>query len=398
MNRSESSLESYNVYPVADIPWGKSFSLKTDLYEIAQQAEVTSGFDLVFEVRAQHARYKVAGLSHLAILLKEIHLVDYLRTQASGDQMLEGAGESVNAIGKGFVLIATHPVGTLKNVGKATGEFFKKGGRLFTREKQAGVKKPPLKERLFLSAKRDVANEFGADFYSDNPHLQQELGRIAQGRVGGKAALAVAKFFLPVTFIGSIAMTASGVSSAADRIANTKDPWELYGLNRTAFRSMGFGDKAINRFLVENPWYNPREQTRIRFYLEAFQSLKGAGSLLRHCARVKDEREADRLIASLEMLAFHAAKNQSLEAIGIYRKKVLYTTSRSGDIFVFLPYDFFHLNKEGSQLVDMLGELKARQSVEKMTVFSLGMVSDRAKEKLRGKGIGLNEGTFFSGS
>jgi len=386
--------ETFESYPVAKIPWGKTVALKSDLYKVSQNAAVSPDFDLTFSVESQYGSYQPAGLRKLAILLKEIELTRLLKTKASGDQVAQGAENSVRDIGRGFKLLATHPVGTVKNVGNATGEFFKKGGHLFSKKKRKTLKKPSLKERLFDGARRDVASEFGADVYTENPDLIRELDRIAQKRMSGSAAFTVAQFLVPVTLIGSVALTASGVSASADQMVNTKDAWELYDLNRNAFKAKGLEDEPIDQFLLENPYFNPREQTRIRFYLESLSSAKGWQKVFDQLSDIKSEKEAGQAMTALEMLMGLAERHKDFTEIGFHQGS-LYAVTAQRQVFVLWPYDFVYANRKGETLLNQINGLKGKFSSAEVHVLNLGLMSSGMRSRLESLGIKTADGIFF---
>ena len=389
-----SSREIFETFPLTDIPWGSTVTLDSTLYKVGEDAEVSPDFDLTFSVASQYGVYQPIGLKKLAILLKEIELIRQLKTKQSADEVAQGAADSVADIGRGFKLIATHPVKTVANVGKATGELFKKGGRLFSKKKQKTVKKPSFKERLLQGARRDVANEFGADVYTENPQLLSELDRIARSRTGGSTAFVVAQFFVPVTLIGSVALTAGNVSSSADQMVSTKDPWELCDLNRAAFKNMGADEEAVEQFLFDNPYYNPREQTRVRFYLEALDSASGWKETLAYLAAAESEKEAEQNMTALEMLMGLAAKKEEFTEIG-FRKGKLFGLTAGKRVFVFWPYDFVFMNDKAVELITQAEDLKRQSGSAQVRILTLGLITDMARSKLESAGFKVTEGIFF---
>ena len=389
-----STREIFEIYPTAKIPWGSTVTLTSTLYKVGEDAEVSPDFDLTFSVASQYGAYQPMGLRRLAILLKEIELIRQLSAKHSADEVAQGAADSVAGIGRGFKLIATHPVKTVANVGRATGEIFKKGGRLFKKKKRKTVEKPSFKERIFQGARRDVANEFGADVYTENPQLLNELNRIAGSRTSGSAVFTVAQFFVPVTLIGSVALTAGGVSSSADQMVSTKDPWELYDLNRAAFKTLGLDDVEIDKFLLDNPYYNPREQTRVRFYLETLHSASGWKDVFAHLSGAESEKVAEQNMTALEMLMGLAAKKEEFTDIG-FRKGKLFGLTAGKRVFVFWPYDFVFMNDKAVELITQAEDLKRQSGSAQIRILTLGLIADMARSRLESAGVKVTEGIFF---
>ncbi|MBI4549741.1 MAG: hypothetical protein HY714_02320 [Candidatus Omnitrophica bacterium] len=385
--------EKITEYPVKAIPWKQSFDLQTSVYQIDPAARVSSDFDLLFTVNSTEGPYKVRGLKKLAILVEELGLIQHLKTKESGGQFVEGAGDSVSDIGQGFVLLAKHPVRSVKNVGTATARFFKRTGAAIRRKKQKNVPPKSWRQKMFQGEVRTVANEAGADVYSENEALQAQLRRIARGRTGGRAALAVAKFFMPISFVGSIAMSASGVTLAADRIANTKDPWELYELNKKAYREMGLEEGQIESLLSENAFYNPREMTRIRFYLEALRETPGWQDLFKRSAATRNEDEAERFLVSLEMLISFMEKKGSLQEVGA-KGEMAFALSGGKQLQFFLPFDFVFSGPKFGQSAAWMDEVRDRLRPVRTTVYTFGISSAAVKREVSSRGMQWVDGVF----
>lgn len=385
--------EKVTQYPVKDIPWKQSFDLRTAIYQVDPSAKVTPDLDLIFSVHSLEGPYEVRGLKKLAVLVEELGLLQHLKTKASGGQIMEGAGDSVSEIGQGFVLLAKHPVQSVKSVGKATTRFFKRTGAAIRRKKQKNIGKKTWRQRMFEGEVRNVANEAGADVYSENEALQSRLRRIARDRTGGRAALAVAKFFMPISFVGSIAMSASGVTVAADRIANTKDPWELYELNKKAYREMGLEDPEIETLLSENAFYNPREMTRIRFYLETLKNTPGWKDLFKRCTGVRSEAEAERLLLSLEMMISFQEKKGPVLEVGS-DGETAYALTGGKQLHFFLPYDFMFHGVKSDRTLGAIEQAQARLRPAKTSVYNFGISTDAVKKDFSSHRIQLTEAVF----
>jgi hypothetical protein len=356
-------------------------------------AKVSRDLDLIFSVHSLEGPYEIRGLKKLAVLVEELGLIQHLKTKESGGQIMEGAGDSVSDIGQGFVLLAKHPVRSVQSVGKATTRFFKKTGDAIRRKKQKNITKKSWRQRMFEGEVRNVANEAGADVYSENEALQSQLRRIARGRTGGRAALAVAKFFMPISFVGSVAMSASGVTVAADRIANAKDPWELYELNKKAYREMGLEEAEIETLLSENPFYNPREMTRIRFYLEALKNTPGWKDLFKRCAGVRDEAEAERLLLSLEMMISFMERKGAPQEVGA-EGEAAYALSGGNRLHVFLPYDFMFYGAKSERTMAAIEKAQARFLPAKTFVYNFGLATGEVKKRFVSRRMELTEAVF----
>lgn len=333
----------------------KTFPTDSPYYQIdpAVDPGQEPGF-LKFQVSARHAAYEEEGLPPLAKLLREIEVIERILREEAGTGFFDGAVDSVEATGEGFVKLVTHPVESGKGLGKAAGKLGGKIGGLF-RGKEEG-EKTSFGEKMLGSSKREIAKEFGVDVYSSNPHLQELLSKMAKARLGGKGAAIFAKFLLPVAGLVSVTITASGVNSAADQLVNDHDRGDLYRLNREALELIGFGREEIKNFL-SLPFYSPREATYMRFYLERLKEAKGYREIFHHASRVKSLWQARKLLYEAQIAADAVSdRNLTFDQLQLFEEGL---SARSGGRLIFItPYDHLDRSPLGERVLERVESLK----------------------------------------
>ena len=178
------------------IEFPKDFSIVSSHYTMDPQAQKSDepGF-LKFKVTSTSDAYEVESLAALGKLLHEIEVIEQIRSGQKGDSnFLDGVNASVEQTSEGFENLVSHPAESVKGVGKAVGKLGKGITGIF-RKKEAG-EKSSFSEKMLGSSERELAKEWNVDVYSDNPHLEQLLKRMARSRLSGKGAVSIGTFFL----------------------------------------------------------------------------------------------------------------------------------------------------------------------------------------------------------
>ena len=218
----------------------------------------------------------------------------------------------MEATADGFVNLVSHPVVSVKGMGKAIGKLGRSVGGAF-RSKEKG-ESSSFSEKIIGSSERELAKEFGVDVYTDNPYLSGMLKAMARSRAGGKGAVMVVKFFLPVAALVSVGITASGLNSAADQLVNDSTRADLFRLNKLALTGMGISEKEAVRFL-NLPHYSPREATYMRVYLEKLASVPGHAKILEQAARAPSLIKARKILWETRLAAESIQKGQTYDKI-----------------------------------------------------------------------------------
>lgn len=260
---------------------------------------------LKFEVLSPHTVYEVEGFLPLIKILKEIEIIERVKAQDK-EGFFSGATDSVGATASGLGNLVVHPVDSAKGLGKAAGKLGRSVGGMF-RKKEEG-EKSSFGEKVMGGTQRETAKKIGADVYTRNPNLKNLISEISNARMGGRGAVMVISFLIPVAAIATIAMSAGTLNSAADQLVNDKDRTELYRLNKEALTAMRFDAGDVIYFLGR-PDLTPREQTYFRFYLDALKRIEGYGGLFKGMIEAKSGWDVYRKLFEAQMAAGSDAKN-----------------------------------------------------------------------------------------
>lgn len=344
----------------------------------------TPGF-LNFTVQSSDNTYHVFGLVNLRQCLREIDVIQKIdQDESTGGGVAEGAVDSLKDTGRGLKNLVFHPVNSVKGIGRGIGKVGDKIGDTF-RDKEEG-EKTSMGESFLGSTKRDLAKKLGVDVYSRNEDLQKRLDSMAKARMGGRGAVAVATFFVPVGLVASAVMTVSGINSAADELVNDSDRADLYKLNEKALLVMGFSQDQVTRFL-NHIYYTPRELTYIRFYLEKLRSIQGYRTLLEAAMAVPPGLPADKLLHEIQMVADATQTFSDATRISLIPEGII--LERPQAVILMTACDYLDNSAFGKKLADVVYGFKTKLGKNTAEIWSGGVVTTGYGGTLLFKGIKL---------
>lgn len=306
-----------------------------------------------FQVKSPHAIYEVEGFLSLVKLLHEIEVIERIKKNDKGSSFFDGAAASVEATGTGLKNLAVHPVDSVKGVGKAIGKLGRGVGGMF-RSKEEG-EKASFGEKVLGGNERELAKEFKVDVYTTNPYLKSLLQQMAKARLGGKGAVAVIQFLIPIAAVASIALTAGSLNDAADQLVNDSSRGDLYRLNKEGLVAAGIREEDAKKVL-DSPRLTPREQTYLRFYTEKLKYAPGYHEIFYSVFNSRSDWEARKKLYEAQMAANSdkggLLKIQSFpEGIALHGKE--------GKIIFVTAHDDLELTKDGRAVLGRCGELSA---------------------------------------
>ncbi len=337
-------------FSVSDFP--AKVPVKSDYYSIQTITPGEEGF-LKFHVTSVHATYDVEGFLPLMKVLREIEVIEQVRRDERSSGFFDGAAASIEATGTGMVNLVAHPVASAKGVGKAAGKLGRSIGGVFRKKEE--TEKSSFGEKMLGSSERELAKEFGVDVYSRNPYLKALLTSMARARAGGKGAVMVVKFLIPVAFVASVALTAGGINGAADQLVNNSSRADLVYANQNALMAMGFPTAQIKTFL-NMPYYTPREQTYVRFYLEKLKGVQGSRAIFTKVLNSKSDWDAQKILFTSQLVAGAAEKTPFAE-LKIYDEGIA-AKDAAGKVFFMTPYDNLEHSGFGEKILSRLKEIK----------------------------------------
>lgn len=360
-----SSMVLFGAPSLKDLKPPKSLPLQSEFYTVDLVQEAKEAGFLGFHVVAPHGSYQVEGFLSLQKLLHEIEVIETVRRDKSGGGFFEGASNSVKETGEGFVNLVAHPVQSVGGVGKAAGKLGRGIGGMF-RQKEEG-EKTTFGEKVLGGSEREVANELKVDVYTTNPYLKALIQQIAKARMGGKGAVMVVKFFIPVSLLASAVITASGVNSAADRLVNDTDRTELFRLNKNALLALGFQEEDV-KTLLSLPYYSPREATYLRFYLEALKTVPGYQEMMNAALHADSEQKARAILYEGQMATRDAEEVPKFKRIQVFNEGL--AIEESDKVILVTPYDYLDQSHLGTGVMNRISELKASWSKNSAEIWN----------------------------
>lgn len=343
---------------------------------------------LIFTVTSAGKTTQVEGLVALKKWIHEAAVIAELKKKGTTSGVAEGAAESIKSTGRGLKNFVLHPVKSVKGIGTAAGEIGDKVGGAFDKKEEGETG-----DTFLSSTKRQIAKKLGVDVYSRNPELQAELDALAKRQMGGRGAVFVVSFLLPVGLLASAVMTVSNVNSAADELVNDKDRGDLYQLNKDALLALGFPLEKIRDFL-NHPYYTPREVTYIRFYLQKFGTLPGSKNLLDEAVKRVAEVPAQRFLHEMQMAADAAATLRDAVAVRVVPEGLV--IERRESVLLITDYDYLNASPLGDQVIKRAQASKQEAGKGGAAIWNGGIVTSKFSGQLIFKGMQLRRMCLFN--
>ena len=213
--------------------------------------------------------------------------------RTSNKAALKAAAKSPLVAAKQLV---EHPVKTVSGIPKGVFKMIGRAGNSIKNAAQEQEKNPyedSTSQQMigFSKAKRALAAKLGADPYSSNPVLQEELNGHAWTTFAGKATFAIVT--IPVGGAVGGALTVTNVSSTFNNVLRDKSPADLRIMNEEILQSLGCSVAESEAFLG-NTAFSPSAQTAFVLNLKELKGVKSI-PILAQLARDQAADESDAL-------------------------------------------------------------------------------------------------------
>lgn len=327
------------------------------------------------------ARIRVAEVAALARL-------DALRKTMA---FAGGARESALKRWRAVKSLFTHPVRTLKRLPRGTaryvGNYYRmaQGGR-------GELEEPAAQELVrFSAAKRGVAAYVGADPYSSNPVLQEELNETAWAAYGGGLMLEGAFFFVPsseFTTVFEATTTAVGMS----RTLESESPESLRAVNKRKLKDMGLDAGLVRRFL-KHEWYSPRHETILVESLRRLDGVADRGAFLELALGADSEQDALLYQQAAEMLAAYHERVGRLSGLAVLGGWPAARTAEGDGHLLALPLDRLRWTEEVATQADAVARERGPvvDGTPPLQVWLAGKASETAAQALADSGATVVE-------
>src|SRR4051812_15049227 len=249
--------------------------LKGPYHSVREPVPTSAGMNH-FVIDSEFGLFEADGNEMLFRKVKELYAIAQLRDVSRTDQftsaLLAAAKSPLVAAKK----IVKDPVEAISNVPKGVMKFLGKAGNTI---KNAGKKKEEgndsegskAEQALgFSKAKRQIAVSLGVDPYTTNAVLAKEVEEIAWASWAGGFAFKAATF--PISGPAGAALTATSLTSSAEKLLTEKSPADLIAINRRALVSMGANPRSADR-IVSNDAFSPTHATAFVLNLQSLDKV-----------------------------------------------------------------------------------------------------------------------------
>jgi hypothetical protein len=367
--------------------------LRGPYHTVREPVPTSSGMN-EFVIDSQFGLFEADGNEMLLRRIKEVYAIAQLKDVSRTDQFknsLVKAAKSPLVAAKNLI---KDPVETLSNVPKGVMKFFNKAGNKI---KSVGEKKDDgndaegskAQQALgFSKAKREIALSMGIDPYSSNPVIAKELEEIAWASWAGGFAFTAVTF--PISGPAGMALTATNVTSSAERLLREKTPADLKAINRRALTAMGGSARSADKIL-SNGAFSPTNATTFTLNLQSLDHVENRGAFIRTAAE-NSSSEADavfcvqtaRIMSQLHMGEAPLAR---VVMVGDFPVSI----ARDGMVVVALQWDYAAWTEAAASFVHEVEKLAHEPGNHGALIALSGDASVRLKQELESRKITLHE-------
>jgi hypothetical protein len=211
----------------------------------------TDGYSYGFTIKSDFGDFQAGSLTELRSRIQEIQSIAQLKEITGGEAFAKAAGAAATKNIRATANIIENPEETIKGIPGGVKRKFENIGRMIKRsskkedqpetQTQASNKSSEVAQQILgvTAAERKWAEKVGADPYSRNKVLQDELGRLAKNDAAGRLGTNIAKPKVqPFQTIGRVNNLVWGM-----------DPEALRKLNEQRLKEIGADQKLSEQFL-----------------------------------------------------------------------------------------------------------------------------------------------------
>jgi hypothetical protein len=352
----------------------------------------TDGYSYAFTIKSDYGNFKAGSLTELNARIQEIQSIAQLKEVSGGEAFAKAAGAAATKNIRATKNVIENPEETIKGIPGGVKRKFENVGRMFkrgskkedeaeTQTKNADNSSGVTQQILGVTAAhRQWASKVGADPYSRNEVLQEELGRLAKYDAAGKLGTNVAKPKVqPFQAIGRVNNLVWGM-----------DPQALQKLNEQRMKEIGADQKLSEKFLNNKSL----TLTDVSDILGSLVLLKGAADrteFIRSALSSQSEEDAFFYRDSAAMLAQMQSKGTTITRF-LPNPKI--AVAFCGKRFVaVIPSDKLYWSESfATALTKFMDRQKSNlQNSQSKELWLSGSATDRARKELATKGWTVQE-------
>lgn len=223
--------------------------LKGPYHEVNDSVS-SDGYSYAFTIKSNFGDFQAGSMTELRARIQEIQSIAQLKEITGGEAFAKAAGAAATKNLRATANVIENPVETVKGIPGGVKRKFENIGRLVKRDSkkdeqetqtEASNKTSEVAQQVLgvTAAQRQWAAKVGADPYSRNKVLQEELGRLAKYDAAGSLGTNIAKPKVqPFQAIGRVNNLVWGM-----------DPQALQKLNEQRLKEIGADNELSQRFM-----------------------------------------------------------------------------------------------------------------------------------------------------
>jgi hypothetical protein len=219
-------------------------------YEVNESVS-TDGYSYAFSIKSEFGDFQAGSLTELRVRIQEIEAIAQLKGITGGEAFAKAAGAAATKNLRATANVIQNPEETIKGIPGGVKRKFENIGRMIKRgskkedqtetQTEASNKSSEVAQQVLgvTAAHRKWAEKVGADPYSRNKLLQDELSRLAKYDAAGSLGTNIAKPKVqPFQAIGRVNNLVWGM-----------DPQALQKLNEQRMKEIGADNELTQKFL-----------------------------------------------------------------------------------------------------------------------------------------------------
>lgn len=351
-------------------------------HKVEEKVE-NDGFLNHYVVNSKWGQLEVVSTATLRKRIHELNAMAEMEQLKGTKEFKNGVEQMAGKLASGSKNLVTHPVKSVKKIGKGIGGVFKSIGGVFSgKGSERGSTEGNTLERVsgFSKTERQYAQRFNVDPYSRNELLQKELSDVSKAGFLGSTITSLG--------LGQVVGRAAGFVSAAGDVSDlvhTTPPDKLREINRKKLEEMKVDDDVIDLF-TKNTNFTITEQTAIVSALSEMTEVKQREDFVKFAVLTDTPVLADFRTVQAHLYSVYTDKWQKLDQFVQYGE-LSCAEAVDGTIVVAAPVDtLFWTEQIADHLTTLNGAILETNPKARRVLWIAGDFSPRAETELKALG------------
>jgi len=353
--------------------------LKGTNYQV-QDAVKNDGLFNHYIVESKFGTFTADSTGDLKILINEINAIAEMKQIETDDTVMASLQQSGQNTVTGVKNLVNDPQGTLEGAAAGVSSLFNRAKKTVGTRKISDAEDSQFEQLVGISkSKGMIANKYGANVYSGNKVLQEELDRLGRADYFGGLGVGMATSVVPG--VGGLVLTTSGTARLINEAINTTPASELWLQNKNKLTAMGINTDTVKLFL-NNPSFSPAQSTVLVAALEAMQGVDNRELFIKISLQAANAAMAKTIVKIAVMSAGYHQKIAPLKTITTMAR-VTRGIRKDGTQVALLPADYLTWNQLVAETATFISSEAKNNGLE---VWVLGSVSKQATLALQQQG------------